>query len=100
MVDGPPSQPSPAYSQRASGSSVDAPDGALYFFHLRNGDVYPDEEGMSFPSAEEAVAYGSRVAHELAESSSWAGYKVIVADANGNEIARIPILRLSDKRHR
>jgi hypothetical protein len=71
-----------------------------YYFHVRNGDIFEDESGAllsresgALPSREQAIAHGSRVAHELAEKGDWDGYSVDIADANGNEIARVPVAR-------
>jgi predicted RNA-binding protein with TRAM domain len=42
---------------------------------------------------EEAIAYGRRVASELAGEPRWEGYVIAITDANGAEIARIPIAK-------
>jgi hypothetical protein len=63
-----------------------------YFFHLSNGDTYPDTSGTPL-SKEEAIAYAIRVAAELAEEGDWDGYSVSLADANGNQIGCFPVAR-------
>jgi hypothetical protein len=95
VVESRSSQPLPAHLEQRSVTSTDAASASRYFFHLCNGNVYPDASGTCFSSAEDAVSYGSRVAQELAEDGGWNGYAVAVADANGNEIARVLVGRRS-----
>ena len=52
---------------------------------------YPDNQGVVLPSIEEAVAYGARVARELAAEDRWKSYTIVVADETGKEVAQIPI---------
>ena len=40
---------------------------ARYYFHLRNGQQYPDEVGKVFSSPEAAIAHAALVASELAQ---------------------------------
>lgn len=54
---------------------------------------YRDENGVVLSSNEEAVAYGRRVATELAEERRWHGYVIAVTDQNGAEVARIPVVK-------
>jgi hypothetical protein len=42
---------------------------------------------------EKAIAYGGRVATELAGEPRWEGYVIAITDVNGAEIARIPIAK-------
>lgn len=86
-------EPSPAYAKTGFKLGSDGTVGLRYFFHVANGDFYRDDEGSLFSCTEEAVAHASRVARELAEDGSWDGYEVAIADANGNEIARVPVVR-------
>jgi hypothetical protein len=69
------------------------PAGRRYYFHVRNGEIYSDNEGTCFSSNEEAIAYGSRVAHELSDEVGWRGYSIAVTDDSGGEIARLPVRR-------
>lgn len=59
--------------------------------------AYPNETGVVLANVEEAIAYGRRVATELAEERRWEGYVIVVTDANGAEIARIPIGKSFEK---
>jgi hypothetical protein len=65
--------------------------GRRYYFHVCNGEIYSDDKGSCFPSEEEAIAYGSRVAHELSDEGGWRGYSIAITDENGGEIARLPV---------
>jgi hypothetical protein len=67
-----------------------------YFFHVSNGNdfndqVGKDEVGYRFSDPEDAKAHAAVVARELAEDDDWDGYRVLVIDEHGNEIARVPI---------
>ncbi len=63
-----------------------------YFFHARrNGALYEDDEGTSFPSADEAKAHGEIVAAELAGSGGWRGVSLDVVDEEGREIGRVQV---------
>jgi hypothetical protein len=50
-----------------------------------------DDKGTYFPSDEEAIAYASRVAHELSDEGEWGGYSIAITDENGGEIACLPV---------
>jgi Domain of unknown function (DUF6894) len=94
------------------------PTNAALFFHARTGqtpfgheaeqmrsthdamnkiNAYPDETGAVLSNVEEAIAYGRRVATELAEERRWEGYVIAITDMNGAEIACIPIAKSSGK---
>ena len=45
--------------------------GRRYYFHVRNGEIYSDDKGTYFTSDGEAIAYASRVAHELSDEGEW-----------------------------
>lgn len=71
-----------------------------YFFHAmrsthdaRTKIAYPDETGVVLSDVEGAIAYGRRVATELAGEPRWEGYVIAITDVNGAEIARIPIAK-------
>jgi hypothetical protein len=57
-------------------------------------DDYPDNQGIVLASIVEAIAYGTRVARELAAEGKWQRYAIVVTDETGNEIARIPIAQM------
>jgi hypothetical protein len=67
--------------------------GRRYYFHVRNGEIYSDDKGTYFLSDEEAIAYASRVAHELSDEGEWGGYSIAITDENGAEIACLPVRR-------
>jgi hypothetical protein len=92
IVQSPSAQPGLRLEQQLQVPDA-VPAGQRYYFHVRNGEVYSDDEGTCFPSDEEAIAYGSRVAHELSDEVGWRGYSIAVTDDSGGEIARLPVRR-------
>jgi hypothetical protein len=46
----------------------------------------------TFSAVEEARAHASVVAGELAQDTGWEGFSVLIADENGNEVARLPVV--------
>lgn len=62
-----------------------------FYFDVSNGGIYSDEHGACFPSVEEAVKYGSHLAHELAADGSLNGYLLTVTDESGNKVAQFVI---------
>jgi DNA-binding CsgD family transcriptional regulator len=65
---------------------------ARFFFPGYRGDqVYADAEGLCFPTAAEAEAYAQTVATELASERGWDGFWIAVIDAEGRELARVPV---------
>ena len=64
---------------------------ARYYFHLCNGQQYPDEVGEVFSSLEAAIAHAALVASELAQDEGWGGFVIAVTDQQGNAIARVPV---------
>ena len=66
-------------------------DGGRYYFHVRNGKDYPDEDREnSFSPSQEAVAHAAVFAAELAQDGDWDGFMISVTDADGRIIARDP----------
>ena len=62
-----------------------------YFFHVACDDIrYEDDSGEDFPSVEIALAHADRIAAELRGDDPNC-HAVILADENGNEVARVPI---------
>ena len=53
----------------------------------------PDETGVVLSDVEGAIAYGRRVAADLAGEPRWEGYVIAITDVKGAEIARIPIAK-------
>jgi hypothetical protein len=68
-------------------------DGAIYYFHVRNGKQYLDETGKVFPSQQGAVAHAAVIAAELAQDGDWDGFVISVADAEGRVIAQVPVTK-------
>jgi hypothetical protein len=64
---------------------------ARYYFHLRNGQRYPDESGKVFSSTEAAIAHAALVASELTQDEGWEGFEIVVTDQQGNVITRVPV---------
>jgi hypothetical protein len=64
-----------------------------YFFHFLNkGLLHEDKDGDHFDSAEEAVAYARVIAFEIGnDDATYADHVVLVTDAKGKEIGRVPI---------
>ena len=90
IVQSPPAQPDLRLEEQLQGPPT-AHAERRYYFHVRNGEIYSDDEGTCFPSDEEAIAYGSRVAHELSGEGEWGGYSIAITDENGGEIACLPV---------
>jgi hypothetical protein len=65
--------------------------GARYYFHVGHSRNYPDETGSVFSSREGAVAHARVLAAELGQDQDWAGFLVSVTDADGREVAQIPV---------
>jgi hypothetical protein len=74
--------------------------GTTYYFHVTNGRKYLDEIGKVFPSHQEAMAYATVVAGELAQDGDWDGFVVSVTDENGGIIARVPVGKFKCILHR
>jgi len=66
-------------------------EGRRFYFHVDNGNRYPDETGSVFSNAGEAAAHAFVVADELAQDEGWRGCFVLVADSSGQEIVRVRI---------
>lgn len=67
-----------------------------YFPIFHKGETQADDAGEVFGSAELAIEYGARVARDIASDPDYdggAGTVVMVVDASGAEIARLPPLR-------
>jgi hypothetical protein len=64
-----------------------------YYFHVRNGQDYPDETGKVFQSQQEALAHAAVLAAELAQDGDWDGFVVSVTDADGRVIAQVPVAK-------
>jgi hypothetical protein len=68
-----------------------APPGTRYFFHVRNGSLYPDEQGRTCANRQDAIAQASILAAELGRDGDWAGFEVTVTDEAGEIVVRKPI---------
>jgi hypothetical protein len=68
-------------------------EGSRFYFHVDNGNRYPDETGSVFSSPEDAAAHALVLARELAQDGSWHGSSVLVTDDWGQEISRVRIGR-------
>ncbi len=66
-----------------------------YFFHVKNhGKVCHDGVGRRFININNAKSHAAVIANEFAiEAENYEGYSVCAVDENGNEIARVPIIR-------
>jgi hypothetical protein len=63
-----------------------------YFFHVvGDGSSYNDDDGMEFPTNEDAAARGAALAQEMAYDGSLDGFWISITNALGDEIGRIPI---------
>ena len=63
-----------------------------YFFNVSKGDdVFPDENGELYPSAEAAIVKAAVIASELAQDSEYRDYLVEVIDERGKKIASLPV---------
>jgi hypothetical protein len=64
-----------------------------YFFHfLSKGVLYEDKSGDHFRSFEEAIANARVIASQLGnDDPDYADQAILVTDAKGNEIGRVPI---------
>jgi hypothetical protein len=67
--------------------------GSQFYFHVDNGNRYPDETGSVFSTADDATAHAIVVAQELAQDRSWHGSSILVTDDWEHEIARVRIGR-------
>jgi hypothetical protein len=68
-------------------------EGSRFYFHIGNGNRYPDETGSVFSTAEDAAARALVLARELAQDDSWHGSSILVTDDWGQEISRVRIGR-------
>ena len=68
-------------------------EGSRFYFHVDNGNRYPDETGSVFSTADDATAHAIVVAQELAQDGSWHGSSILVTDDWGHEIVRVRIGR-------
>jgi hypothetical protein len=66
-------------------------EGSRFYFHIENGNRYPDETGSVFSTSDGAAAHAFVIAQELAPDKSWHGSAVLVTDDRGQEIVRVPI---------
>ncbi|MGZ3321911.1 MAG: DUF6894 family protein [Xanthobacteraceae bacterium] len=66
----------------------EAVDGVRYYFHVGQ---YPDKTGKVFSTREEAIAYASVLAHELAQDKGWSGSVISVTDEDARVIAQISV---------
>lgn len=78
-------------SDRAAGRAV--PQYGRYFFHVRNGEHYPDVSGRMFSSPDEAIEHAALLAAELAQDEGLAGFSIFVTKEDGTEIAQVPVGR-------
>jgi hypothetical protein len=64
-----------------------------YFFHVTDSErAFNDQTGEMHPTRQAAEAKAAQLARELAaERETYLDYSVIVADEDGNEIARVPV---------
>ena len=62
-----------------------------YYFHLQNGQQYPDEAGKVFSSPDAAIAHAALVASELAQDEDWGGFVIAVTDQQGNVVGQVPV---------
>jgi hypothetical protein len=62
-----------------------------FFFHVKDGNTFNDEDGENLPSIEAARAYAARIANELAQEGGYGGLAVKVTDEQGNEVAYVPL---------
>ncbi|MEA2345814.1 MAG: hypothetical protein QOF63_3983 [Thermoanaerobaculia bacterium] len=68
-------------------------EGSRFYFHVDNGNRYPDETGSVFSSPEDAAAHALVLARELAQDASWHGSSILLTDDWGQEISRVRIGR-------
>ena len=64
---------------------------ARFFFHVKNGSTFKDEEGENYPNLETARAHAAKIASELAKETGYEGFALSVTDEQGNEVAYMPI---------
>ena len=64
---------------------------ARFFFHVKNGDTFKDEEGEECSGLEVAQARAARIACELLEAGGYEGLAVVVTDEQGKEVAHVLI---------
>jgi hypothetical protein len=64
---------------------------ARFFFHVKDGNTFKDEEGEDWPSLEAARAHAVVIASELLREGNYEGYAISVTDEQGNEVAYLPI---------
>jgi hypothetical protein len=76
-------------AHREPGTEVLAKGGRFYF-HIDNGNRYPDETGSVFSTPDEAAAHAFAIDRELAQDASWHGYSVLVTDDQKQHITRVP----------
>ncbi len=64
-----------------------------YFFHITDGSrLYADHTGQTCASRVAAGTCAAQIARDLAaDGDTYASFVVSVADARGNELARIPV---------
>jgi hypothetical protein len=66
-------------------------EGSRFYFHIDNGNRYPDETGSAFTTPGHATAHAFVLARELAQDESWQGSSILVTDDRGQELCRVPI---------
>jgi hypothetical protein len=63
----------------------------LYFFHVANGsDFFADSDGTDYLDLASAKIYAQRLGRELKKSETLRSFDVLVADASGRELYRVP----------
>jgi hypothetical protein len=66
-------------------------EGSRFYFHIDNGNRYPDETGSVFSTPDGARAHALVLAQELAQDEGWHASYILVTDDRRQEIIRVPI---------
>jgi hypothetical protein len=64
----------------------------FFFFHVVNGPVFfQDREGAEYLNFDVAKSYAQRLARELQYNKNFEGFEILIADAAGRELCRMPV---------
>lgn len=64
----------------------------FFFFHVVSGSVFfEDGEGAEHLNFDAAKSYARRLARELEDNKKFEAFEILIADAAGRELCRMPV---------
>jgi len=64
----------------------------FFFFHVVSGSVFfEDREGAEYLNFDAAKSYAQRLARDLEDNRKFEGFEILIADASGRELYRMPV---------